>query len=215
VIHRVLAIHYTYIQKHGDKMPLVALQDAFRDDWNSEMDKPIPIRFNKQDDGQTVDQGVSMLQVFHEQSDVPVVKGVEVPFAIPLADPETGIELDMLLVGAFDLVTGGDKVCLWDHKTSARKPTKDQLGDHQMTIYRHAAEMMGFGTPELRLQYLIKTKVPQHLVIDIQRSKQNIREALETIIMITKAVDAGAFFRIRGWQCHDCAHAYVCNGGSS
>ena len=215
-VHVALAAFYGHMMIKGEAMPLEALQDAFRDRWESEMDRPIPIVFDEQKDaGAFVDQGVDLLRVFHEKADMPEVVAVEQPFSVDLVDPVTGEVLDVKLVGAFDLITqeAGRPVII-EHKTAARKYTKEQLAwDLQPSVYAYAATELGMEDVGLRYQLLLKTKAPAIEVCEIERTPAHIREMLMTVSNVLRAIEAEVFYRSRGWQCADCPFAYRCNAG--
>ena len=118
----------------------------------------------------------------------------------------------MKLVGAFDLVTETDDgVMIWEHKTAARRYSKDQLRyDLQPSTYLYAARELGI--PDVRVQYqlLVKTKTPGIMLCDVDRGQPQVREMLETVCSVLDGIEAGVFFRQRGWACADCQFGYRC-----
>ena len=215
-VHAALAAHYGHAKAEGAAMPLEALQDAFRDRWEDEMDQPVPIVFDEQKDaGAFVDQGVDLLRVFHERAGTPEVIAVEQPFSVDLVDPVTGEVLDVKLVGAFDLVTQENgRPVIVEHKTAARKYTLNQIAwDLQPSVYAHAAYELGMEDVGLRYQILLKTKTPAVEIREIERTSAHVREMLRTVTTVLRAIEADVFYRNRGWQCGDCPFAYRCNAG--
>jgi putative RecB family exonuclease len=216
-IHVALAAFYGHVLTQGGKMPLDALHAAFRDRWEAEMDDPIPILFDEEKDaGAVVDQGTSMLRVFHERAEVPAVVAVEQPFSVDLVDPATGEVIDLKLVGAFDLVTNGaGNPVIWEHKTASRKYTKEQLAfDLQPSVYVYAAREIGMGEAALRYQILLKTRTPGIEICNVERTPAHVREMLRTVTTILHAIEKGIFYRNRGWACADCPFAYRCGAPS-
>ena len=109
----------------------------------------------------------------------------------------------------------GHKRVVTEHKTAARRWTDDQLRyDQQPTLYRIAARQLGFGNVRLRLQVVTKTKVPAIYVDEVDRTADDETEALETVVGVLHAVDAGIFFPIRGFQCRSCPYADPCGRAS-
>jgi putative RecB family exonuclease len=212
-VHVALAAFYGHAMTKGEKMPLEGLQAAFRDRWESEMDQPVPIAFDDvKDAGAIVDQGVAMLRVFHEKAEIPTVVAVEQAFSVDLVDPVTGEVLDLKLVGAFDLVTNGaGRPVIWEHKTAARKYTREQLAwDIQPSVYAYAAREAGIGEVGLKYQILLKTRTPGIEICNVERTPAHVREMLITVTTVLRSIEHDVFFRNRGWACADCPFAYRC-----
>lgn len=217
-VHHALAAYYSHVQGSGQRMAQDKLLAVFRDRWEEEMNRPIPTLFDeKKDEGAILDIGIALLRIFHEKSEVPSVEAVEIPFSVDLVDPATGEVIDMKLVGAFDLVTNGaSRPMIWEHKTAARKYSPEQLAyDLQPSLYSYAAKELGMDNPDLRYQLLIKTKTPAIQVYNVERTDAHITEALETTCTVLKAVEAGIFFKQRGWACADCQFKYKCDEGGA
>lgn len=119
------------------------------------------------------------------------------------------------LVGAMDLVVhGADRPEIVEHKTASKRYAQWQLDlDTQPTIYLHAAREMGLGEADVRYQLLVKTKVPSLQQCPIIRTDSQIREALETVCQVLRAIEAGVFYRNRSWACEDCPFLYRCDKG--
>ena len=216
-VHKALAAFYSHVNDTGEAILLESLSDAYKGFWDAEMDREIPVLFDKgADSDQVLDQGIGLLTAFHEKVQIPKVISIEQPFSVDLADPASGEVMDIRLVGAFDLVTMEDeRPVIIEHKTAARKYTKDQLAyDLQPSVYAYAAHEMGMDDPKLVYQILIKTKKPDHMLCNVERSEADIREMLETVCSVLHGIEAGVFFRQRGWACGDCQFAYRCGGGS-
>ena len=215
-VHHALAAYYGHVHRMGEKTPLEGLCAVFRDRFDAELDKEVPIRFDdRADSGAVIDQGIALLTVFHEKAGTPEVLAVEQPFSVDLVDPATGEVMDLCLVGAFDLVVredGGPVIV--EHKTAARKYTRDQLAwDLQPSVYAYAAREMGMGPVGLRYQILVKTRTPAVEISSVERTDAHITEMLETVTAVLRGIEAGVFYRNRGWQCSDCPFAYRCNAG--
>ena len=214
-IHEALAAYYAHIQGTGMKISGEELLDVFRAKIDSELDRPIPIKLP--DDGDAdgmLDQGVAMLRMFWEEGDVPEVLAVEQPFAVPLYDPTTGEQFDFPLIGAMDLIIRHNgKPLIVEHKTSARRYAGWQLElETQPSVYKYAAEQLGFGDADLEYQVLVKNKNPSIQHCKIKRTPAQITEMLQTFSQVVKAINAGHFWRNRSWACSDCQYAWLCDG---
>ena len=212
-VHKALAAFYGHVRESGEAMLLDALQDAFTGFWDAEMDREVPVVFDDgKDSGQVLDQGIGLLTAFHAKAKVPVVVSVEEPFAVNLVDPSTGEVRDMKLVGAFDLMTEADgHFVITEHKTTARRYSKDQLlYDLQPSVYWYAARELGISDVRVRYQLLVKTKTPGVMLCNLDRGEPQVREMLETVCSVLDGIEAGVFFRNRGWACGDCQFAHAC-----
>lgn len=213
VVHHALAAYYLHVKETKEKIELEKLLDLLSDKWVDELDRPIPIRFDKKEEGEILDQAISLLSAFYEKADLPHVEAVEMPFSVALVDPGTQSDLDIRMIGAFDLVTNGTgNALITEHKTSSRKYSQTQLDyEIQPAVYAYAAMEMGLVNPKLRYQILVKTKKPAIEICNIDRSEKEINEMLETVCAILKAIEADIFFKQRGWACADCQYKYKCD----
>ena len=55
-----------------------------------------------------------------------------------------------------------------------------------------------------------KTKVPAVNIDDVDRTAEDETEAVQTVLGVHRAVDAGIFFPVRGFQCKSCPYAGAC-----
>lgn len=162
-----------------------------------------------------------MLGMFHDHAvkslDGMVVESVEAPFSVSLTDPDTGVELEERLVGALDLVLKkGRRHQVVEFKTSARKYGEDQIRyDIQPTAYRLAAKGMGLGKVKVTYTIISKARAPQLQVVDLDRNEEDEEEFQRVAVNVLRAVDAGAFPPVRGWQCRSCPHAHLCRPARS
>ena len=91
------------------------------------------------------------------------------------------------------------KPVTWEHKTAARKYTREQLaGDLQPSAYAYAARETGSGDVGLRCQILLKNRTPGIEICKVERTPTHIREMLTTVTTVLHAVEAGIFYRKRG-----------------
>lgn len=213
--HAALQAYYHEL-RYGAAPPAKTLVDVFEAAWYRSAKGPIPPE--EPDDASIAAQaakGAAMLVAFHAQQDplaCPEIAGIEMPFSVDLYDPETGEVLEERLTGAFDLVLVEDeRHVIVEHKTSARRYTEDQLqNDFQPTAYRYAAREIGMGKAALRYQVVTKTKEPAVQVENVERNEQQEDDFLRTAVGVLKAIDAGAFYPLRGWQCRTCPYEAQC-----
>jgi len=216
--HAALAFFYSGIRSSGEAPPFTETVEVFASAWQAAEKGPVPLQEDEEPSGNRIDQAALMLGAFDttiRAAGLPLVESVEAPFSIEIHDLETGEVLEERLTGAFDLVTneGGRRVVV-EHKTSARKYGKDQLRfDFQPTAYQMAARELGLGEVGLRYQVVTKAKQPAVQVEDITRGPADESDFLATAAGVLRAIDAGAFFPIRGRQCRSCPYEWACNAG--
>jgi len=210
-VHEGLAAHYRSVMQTSESPEMDVCMAAFHATMVSFRRKGLSI----QDTGVDLEaQGTALLRVFYESvyQEPPVVVGVEVPFGIEIHDPATGEVLEERLVGAFDLVTEeqGRKI-IGEHKTAAKKWSDAEVRfDPQLSAYKLAAKKLGMGDAGLRLQQLIKTKVPKVAMVDVERGDRDIQDFLAIVVGVLRAVDAGCFYPVRTCKCSGCPFQRRC-----
>jgi len=217
-IHSALAEFYIALRGKKPEPSLEAIQAVFHQDLKRSFSESPPVLL---DNDQTLDSlletGNGLLKVFHESAPRPHrVVGVEEPFSIELHDPDTGEVPPVKLVGAFDVVAQEESGCyvVIEHKTAARRWAEDRLNnDLQVSGYCLAAPSMGLGEASVQLQVLLKTKAPAMAIHKLTRSEQDQRDFLRVACGMLKAIDAGAYWPSRGWQCRSCQYAGPCLAG--
>ena len=217
--HAALARFYVAVMEDGAPPPLQLVNDAFRDAWQRELDADLPLQADDDepvDTGALVDKGTEMLAVFHVHAvkslDGVKVEAVELPFSVPLFDPDVGTELEERLVGALDLVLKkGRRRQIIEHKTSARKFGEDQIRwDIQPTGYKLAARAMGLGEVKVTYQIVTKARAPVLQIVDLDRNEEDEEEFLRVAVNVMRGVDGGAFPPLRSWACRSCPYAHAC-----
>jgi len=211
-VHEALAGFYVALKAGEPELSADQLATVFRDAWRRELRSDTPILFGDNESADSlIDLGVRMLSVFHETAERPHrVVEVEMPFSIEIAE---GLPL---LVGVLDLVVQ-DKDELYgviEHKTGAKRWTDEKLNyDGQLTAYRMAAPYLGLGDAPVTIQLLTKTKQPDLVIYNPTRTQADIDEFVETASAVLRAVEAGAFWCSRSWQCNGCEYAARCVAG--
>lgn len=219
-VHAALASYYTAL-RDGGAPPLEAVLDVYGGAWVAAQPPDVPVLTDDDEPLAVLEQlGRRMLQVFHAQAIRltglrPVM--IEAPFAIELHHPESHEVLDERLVGVIDLVADVDgRRLIVEHKTSARRYSRDQLEhDLQPTAYLLAARRLDLGADGLAYQIITKAATPAIQHAEVARTTDQERELLVTVVGVLRAIEAGAFYPVRGWQCRSCAHRDACSRRSS
>lgn len=216
--HAGIGAIYTSLLVRAEVAPVEEVVQVFRDSWSLATDGPVPINVDE-DDADPVDVGVRMLTAFHRHvvAAGPVaVVAVELPFSgVTLHDPDTGEILDEKLTGVIDLVVReADRNVIVEHKTAARKWTRDQLDhDIQLTAYQVAARDRDLGGDVgLRFQIVTKAKAATIQVEDVVRDDLAEVDFLRTATGVLRAIGAGAFWPLKSWACSSCPYAHACSG---
>ena len=219
--HSALAALYSAVRSTGSVPSLDNVQSVFVDEWTSAVRGPLPLQLDDDDDsGDLIDKGKTMLATYYEHAasqTIPVVEHVEKKFSVDLYDPDSGEVLEEKLAGVIDLVVREEShPVIVEHKSSSKKYSLDQLRyDIQPTAYAYAAELLGWGEVGLRFNVVTKTKKPAVQTEDVLRDDQDTDDFLRTVVGILRAIDAGAFFPVRGWQCRSCPFSHACSGRPS
>lgn len=214
--HTALGGYYRALKDRGEEIPTEALVELFRDEWEAKKAGPVPLQAEGDDAKEDlVDLAARMLGKFHEHAAAEAleVEAVELPFGVSIPDPDTGELLDEKLVGVIDLVVREEgRLVVVEHKTAARKYAQDQLlYDLQPTAYQLALRETGAGDVGLRFQVVTKTKTPAVQVEDVVRGEADEDDFRRTALGVLRAVDAGAFYPVRGWQCRSCPYRSRCS----
>ncbi|MBZ0236376.1 MAG: PD-(D/E)XK nuclease family protein [Deltaproteobacteria bacterium] len=215
-VHAALGAYYTVL-RDGLSAPLEMVLEVFAGAWIAGQPAGLPVLTEDGEPLTAVEQlGRRMLKVFHSRQ--PRLTGlrpvlIESPFAIELHHPETGELLDERMIGVIDLVADIDgRRMIIEHKTAARRYGRDQLDhDLQPTAYLIASRVLGLGAEGLAYQIITKTAEPAIQHAEVNRTVQQERELMMTVLGVLRAIDAGVFYPVRGWQCRTCAHRQACD----
>ena len=217
-LHAALAAFYGLIKATGAFPELERLHQVFAEAWGCQVNGKVRLQDDEDDVvAEQIDKGIAMLSVFHQAAasgPLPVVDLVEHRFSVDVFHPDSGEVLEEKLSGVVDLVLAEDGhrvIC--EHKSSARKYTQDQLAhDFQPTAYQFAAEQLGWGDPiGLRLSgaHEDEDARPCRSRTSSGTSRPSTTSC-RTAVGVLKAIDAGAFFPVRGWQCKSCPYSHAC-----
>jgi CRISPR/Cas system-associated exonuclease Cas4 (RecB family) len=135
---------------------------------------------------------------------------------VPLIDQESGEILERDLVGSLDLLERDPegRLVVVDLKTSARKYTDLQVeASLQLSVYSYAAAFGRFADQDevrLRFDVLTKTRVPElHRYWTTRDRAANVR-LFRLAAEVVRAIEAGVFHPVVGWQCKECAYRSRC-----
>jgi putative RecB family exonuclease len=216
-VHQAIAEYHLSLQ---NKKPLAEgeLQGHLDAAVDQEGRCEIPIDFKN---GEDLDQlrtvGRQLVELYQQEAQPRNILAVEQAFRAKLTDPETGKELDVCLVGVFDLIEEDDEgtVSVVEIKTAARRWSAGQVDlDLQTSVYAEAVVQAGLA-PEgedvaIRYDILVKNKKP---VLDRQfavRRPGDRKMAMTIAVHVLKAIERDAFYRNPGWQCSGCQYRKQC-----
>ena len=137
------------------------------------------------------------------------VQETEASFRVPLVDMETGEDLDLPLVGYFDLLEADDTVV--ETKTAARAYDRLTILNHlQLTAYGYAYCVLYDREANLRLDVVTKTKQPRMQSVEVVRDKSDMVRFFHLVKSVCKSISNFCFHPHYGWQCGNCEFAEPC-----
>ena len=206
--------HFYTALRDGEEEPCAEeLHDVFSDAWDEQLAEPVPILFTEKegDAGGMKDTGVAMLDAFLDKGlRVDRVVEVEMPFSV-----ELGASLPRF-VGVYDLVTQapGGRYSVVEHKTAGKRWTQDRLAfDSQISSYAAAAPLVGLGDASVKVQLLLKQKVPAVEIYRPKRTDRDLEEFLDLACGVARSIEAGISFPRRDWWCRGCEFGGRCLAG--
>ncbi len=193
------------------------VQAVFEAFWNLETSQR-PIRFGEKESRESLlDLAARMLAVLCENvADGTEIVAVEEPFRVPMIDLDTGEVLERDLVGKIDVLErdAEGRLVVVDLKTAGRKYTDLQVEmSLQLSVYSYAASMNGLADQEdvrLRFDVLTKTKQPELCRYWTTRDRAANVRLFRLAAEVLRAIEAGVFHPIVGWQCKECAFRSRC-----
>jgi CRISPR/Cas system-associated exonuclease Cas4 (RecB family) len=138
------------------------------------------------------------------------VKGTEIPFVVPIVNPQSGQRLPIDLEGVIDLIEEEDAIT--EFKTSAQTMDATEVGTNlQLTIYSYAYEMLAHRPPKLlRIIDLVKAKKPKMIVLKTERGKADYERFFFLASQVLKGIRSQVFFPRSGFWCKDCEYGEYC-----
>lgn len=193
----------------GNTPDLKSVQSMFAADWYAQNLEPLVFKERESKEG-LADLGETLLALYVERAErEPPPLSVEEPFEVDLHDPVTGEVLDVRLRGRFDLLEQGET--LVDAKTAARTPESRGLERHvQLSGYSLAFYLLRNSIPKLRLDVLLKTKVPRIERMETARSVEDLAWTAHLLSFVARSIASGHFYPNPGWQCGECEYFAHC-----
>jgi putative RecB family exonuclease len=149
------------------------------------------------------EKGRELLSLYFGETDGKAPLRIEERFEIELVDPQTGEIFDLRLHGFIDLVEVDET--LVELKTAARTLEQGGLERHlQLSTYALVYLLREGRIPKLRLDQLVKTKVPR---LERHRTNRTVEDLAWTARLIAgtaKAIQARHFYPNPSWRCTEC-----------
>ena len=211
-IHAVLAYFYQEL-KGGGRLTQKHLEEAFDHHWDRLAHGRYDINYKSGKSYHSYrDEGKQLLAAFLQQlpQEECAMLGIEQPFIFEMAG------LPVPLIGIFDLVLEdpAGTIVIVDHKTASKAYSMNEVNQNlQMTIYHMAARANGYGDREilLRLDCLIKTKVPKFEQFYTTRADWDERKMVKKIMAVWDGITKGVFIpNDTSWKCRRCGHQTAC-----
>jgi hypothetical protein len=194
---------------NGNSVTLERFYKIFDADWYSQKVEN-EIRYKSgEEEMKLVVLGKEMLGLyFHEP--YKDIEGAEVPFVVPLINPENGQRLGIDLEGFIDLVEEGDTIT--EFKTSAQMIDPKEVENYlQLTIYSYAFEMLAHKSPKLlKVVNFVKTKKPKMVTLETKRCKADYQRFFFLASQVLRGIRSQIFFPRTGFWCKDCEYGGLC-----
>jgi putative RecB family exonuclease len=194
---------------NGDNVTLERLYRVFDADWYSQK-ADTEIRYKEQEDEmKLVVLGKEMLGLYFARP-YREIKGTEVPFAVPIINPQNGQVLGVELEGVIDLIEKDDTII--EFKTSAQMMDPKEVDNYlQLTIYSYAFETLTQRPPKLlKVVNFVKTKKPKIITLETKRSRADYQRLFFLADQVLRGIEQRIFFPRTGFWCKDCEYAENC-----
>jgi len=156
------------------------------------------------------EKGAELLRLYVAETDGELPTRIEERFEIDLVDPMTGEVLDIRLHGAIDLIDGD---ILVDLKTAARTLEEGGLERHlQLSTYALVFLLREGRIPKLRLDQLLKTKIPRLERQETTRTLEDLAWTARLIAGTARAIANRHFYPNPSWRCTECEYFAHCQG---
>lgn len=194
---------------NGNNVTLEKLCKIFEADWYSQKVET-EIRYKDGEDEMKLSvMGKEMLSLYFSRP-YKRVMGAEVPFVVPLINPQTGRGAGIDLEGVIDLIEEDDTIV--EFKTSAQLIDQKEAENYlQLTIYSYAFEMLTQKRPKaLKIVNFVKTKRPKIVVLESGRGERDYLRLFFLAEQVLKGIQSQLFFPRTGFWCKDCEYGEQC-----
>jgi putative RecB family exonuclease len=207
-------VEYFHRERLAGRTPeLVSVLGVFDADWYAANLEPLV--FSRTDSQESLaEKGRELVRLYVEGVNGELPRAIESPFETDLVDPETGEDLDVRLRGYVDLVEADGTVV--DLKTAARTVGPGDLERHlQLSVYALGAFLRQGAIPKLRLDVLLKTRVPRFERHETSRTLADLSWTAQLVRTVAQAIRSRSFHPNPSWRCSECeffAHCQVWRG---
>jgi putative RecB family exonuclease len=185
-----------------------AAVSMFQADWYAQTVEPLVFADGESKESLS-EKGSEMIRIYAKELAKSVPSAVEERFSVDLVDAENWEVLDVSLHGVIDFVESDGTVV--DLKTAGRSFDIGSIERHmQLSIYALAVLVRDGTIPKLRIDALLKTKVPRLERYGVHRNHADLAWAARLIHGVTQAIDARQFFPNPSWRCAECEYFAQC-----
>ena len=203
------AVEWFHRERLAGRSPM--LEEAlaiFEADWYAANLGPV-VFSDRESKDILAEKGRELLSLYLAEAEGSVPLRIEERFEIDLVDPVTGEVLDVRLHGAIDLVEENDLIV--ELKTAARTLEQGGLERHlQLSTYALVYFLREGRMPQLRLDQLVKTKVPRLERHETTRTVEDLAWTARLIAGTARAISTRHFYPNPSWRCTECEYFAHC-----
>jgi len=213
-IHKVLA-DFNQDRMIGNILSIQELKDKFEEYWTGGAKENAAIRYGKNKDFYShLFVGFDLLKAFHENqtTETNTILAIEEPFKFQIDG------LDLLIIGAYDLVEEDEKgtIIIKDYKTASKTINCNDIDNNlQLTLYQLSAKSNGYAGRDiiLKIEAMIKTKTPKVEKYFTQRSEIDEIRSIRKIKSVWEAISHKVFLPSSDgtWMCKTCQYKTYCD----
>ena len=178
---------------------------------------PVPVKFTSKEEDEAGMRALAerVLGAFLASVQPGEVVAVEEPFEVTLASDLPPVKGRIDLLEIREDADGVRRLHLVDFKTSARRPTGEDIDADQLLLYALAADEIGWpddlGLPlALRFDYLTKVKAPELISVPVANTRHGLARFVEKVRQCWRGVRAEVVFPSPSWRCSGCGYSRAC-----
>ncbi len=212
-IHRALE-HYYLGRKDGREAPLKELLAIYDAAWEKESGEHT-IQYKNGNTPDSLRQTAeSMLTTFTDTVRPGQILAVEESFSVELADPDTGVAIDIPFEGRIDLIEQTPNgIAVIDHKTAAKAYDQNRIEhDLQLTAYSYVMSRKGYEPKDIipRFDVLMKNGACKFIQYPTHRTQNDYRRFFRIAHSVVNGIRAESFYPQKSWMCNGCVFAKEC-----